>query len=156
MSVCCLFVKSCLRAKRPINPAYPKELNTLGDNLRKVRLDRDLSQSEVAKILKVTTDTITNWELNRHEPPTRLAKRIIEFIGYVPFDGYEQSIGRQLYLARLVSGMTQRQVAKKIGCNSSSVRYIELDQRRLQYRLRLSVTEFVESVLAKSSYRMPN
>lgn len=153
MWVCCLFVKSCLKAKRPLNPAYPSELKTLGDHLRKVRLDRGLSQSEVAKILQVTTDSVTGWELNRHEPPARLAKRIIEFIGYVPFDAYEQSIGRQLYLARLISGMTQRQVAKKIGCDPSSVRYIELDRRRLQYRLRQSVTEFVESVLVKSTYR---
>ncbi|MCB9284591.1 MAG: helix-turn-helix transcriptional regulator [Lewinellaceae bacterium] len=70
------------RAKRPVNPAYPAELNTLGDHLRKARLDRGLSQPEVARILQVTSDTVTGWELNRHKPRGKSARVIIEFLGY--------------------------------------------------------------------------
>lgn len=119
-----------LIAKKPVNTAYPISLTTLGDHLRKVRLDRGLSQHQVAKLLQVTTDTITGWELNRYEPQARLAKRIIKFLGYLPFKTEDLSIGGKLYLARLISGMTQEQIAAKLGCDESNLRYIELDQRR--------------------------
>ena len=80
----CIFVNLTLKCKRPINPAYPASVNTLGDHLRKVRLDRELSQPQVAKLLKVTTDTVTGWELNRHEPQQRFRQRIFRFFGYKP------------------------------------------------------------------------
>jgi transcriptional regulator with XRE-family HTH domain len=125
----CIFVNLTLRCKRPINPAYPKELVTLGDHLREVRLNRGLSQYQVAKALKATTNTVTGWELNRYEPQARLAKRIIHFLGYLPFKTEDLSIGSKLYHARLISGMTQEQVAKEIGCDESNLRYIELGLR---------------------------
>jgi transcriptional regulator with XRE-family HTH domain len=83
----------------------------------------------VAKLLKVTTDSVTGWELNRYEPQARLAKRIIHFLGYFPFNTEELSIGSKLYYARLISGMTHEQVAKEIGCDESNLRYIELGLR---------------------------
>ncbi len=119
-----------LIAQKPINMAYPTTPNTLGDHLRKVRLDRGLSQPQVAKLLKVTTDTITGWELNRYAPQARLAKRVIQFLGYFPFKTEDLSIGSGLHLARLVCGKTQKQVAELIGCDASNLRYIELDKRR--------------------------
>lgn len=83
----CIFVNLTLKCKRPINPAYPVKLETLGDHLRKVRLDRGMSQGEVARLLQVTTDTITGWELNRHKPQARAIKLIYRFLGYNPHFG---------------------------------------------------------------------
>ncbi len=125
----CIFVNLTLRCKRPINQAYPKQLLTLGDHLRTVRLDRGLSQPQMAKLLKVTTDTVTGWELNRYEPQARLAKEIIKFLSYLPFQEQNCSIGRQLYLARLVLGHSQDQAALKMGCDESNLRCIELGKR---------------------------
>lgn len=39
------------------------------------------------------------------------------------------SIGKQLYFARLISGKTQNEVAKTIGCDASNLRRIELGRR---------------------------
>ena len=139
----CLVVKTSLKAKKPTNPTYPSELNTLGDHLRKTRLDRGLSQSDVAKIIGVTTDTITGWELNRHEPTAKFAKAIIALLGYFPFEFDNLSLGRQLYYARLVSGMTQKQTAKLIGCDESNLRHIELDQRKPQAKIREGIQEYI-------------
>ena len=75
--------------KKPKHKDYPKELKTLGDHLRKVRLDRGFSQPEVAKILGVVTDTVTCWELNRNTPTAKFAKKILEFIGYIPIDWFD-------------------------------------------------------------------
>ena len=141
----CIFVNLTLKCKRPINPAYPKELKTLGAHLRAMRLDRCLSQSEVAKILKVTPNTVTGWELNRHQPPARLARKIIQFLGYIPFNGEGLSLGKKLYYARLLSGKTQEQVAAKIGCDESNLRYIELDRRRPGNRTLLKIQRFIDA-----------
>ena len=128
----------------PINPAYPTKLNTLGDHLRKVRFDRGLSQPDVAKILKVTTDSIIGWELNRNHPTSKFAKAVINFLGYFPFTGDDHSFGEQLYYARLITGQTQRQVADQIGCDESNLRYIELGQRNPQPKTLKKIQEYVK------------
>lgn len=142
----CIVVNAHFKAKKPQNPAFPVILETIGDHLRKKRLDMGLSQPEVAKILKVTPNTITGWELNRHQPPARLAKRIIQFLGYLPFQDEAVSIGKKLYFARLISGKTQEQVAVKIGCDESNLRYIELDKRRPGKRTIVKIQNFIEGV----------
>jgi DNA-binding XRE family transcriptional regulator len=62
-----------LSAKRPPNSAYPKTLVTLGDHLRKRRLDVGLFQKDVAVAIGVDTMTICNWEKGRTEPELRFA-----------------------------------------------------------------------------------
>lgn len=141
----CIFVNLTLKCKRPINAAYPSSLNTLGDHLRKVRLDRGLSQPQVAKLLKVTPDTVTGWELNRHQPPARLAKGIIRFLGYLPFKDEEVSLGKKLHFARLLSGKTQEQVAIRIGCDESNLRQIELDKRKPGKKILLKIERFIDA-----------
>jgi DNA-binding XRE family transcriptional regulator len=73
-----------LRCKRPRNPAYPVETITLGDHIRKTRLDRELTQNQVATMIGVATDTITNWELNRNSPRKSYYSAIYDFLGKVP------------------------------------------------------------------------
>ena len=145
----CIFVNLTLKCKRPINPAYPKQLKTLGDHLRTVRLDRGLSQPEVAKLLKVNPDTVTGWELNRHEPPARLAKRIIQFLGYVPENGGQKSLGNRLRQARQILGHTQEQAAKRMSCDESNIRYIELEKRKPQKNTSQIIERYIWSAEQK-------
>ena len=132
-----------LKGIKPSNPAYPKELKTLGDHLRKVRLDRELSQPEVARMFNVTPDTVTGWELNRHEPPARLAMRIIAFLGFCPYQG--KSPRKELKYARLITGKTQREVAEMIGCDASNLRYIELGTRKPTPKTLEKIREFINA-----------
>jgi len=73
-----------LRCKRPKYTAYPTELNTIGDHLRKTILDRELIQYQVATEIGVRTDTITYWELNRNQPRVFFYLNINDFLGFVP------------------------------------------------------------------------
>ena len=73
-----------LKAIKPERKPYPKELITYGDHLRKKRLDLNLSQPQVAKIINVTTESITNWKLNRNEPNLNHIPKIILFLEYTP------------------------------------------------------------------------
>jgi transcriptional regulator with XRE-family HTH domain len=73
-----------LKSTKPISDQYPKEINTLGDHIRKRRLDLGLLQREVAEKIGVTKATIYHWERQRTQPEIRFIARIIEFLGYDP------------------------------------------------------------------------
>lgn len=143
----CYVVNIRLRTIRPVNPAYPVELKTLGDHLRKTRLDQELSQSNVASILQVNTDTVATWEMNRHKPTAKFTKSIISFLRFVPFTFEGQSLGRQLYYARHITGHTQKQAAELIGCDASNLRSIELDQRSPLTRTYEKIQNYIDSSL---------
>lgn len=101
--------KCQFRVKKPKNPAYPAELNTLGDHLRKIRLDRRLSQPEVARILNVCPDTVFHWESNEHEPTVQYASRIIAFLGYFPFSFESAPLEKQLYYVSMQANAVEFQ-----------------------------------------------
>lgn len=95
----------------------------------------------------MTTDTVTGWEMNRHEPPAKHARDIISFLGYIPFYEEGQSIGKRLQIARMVMGKTQAEVAKQIGVDESNLRWIELGTRKPFHKTREKIEKFVEEVL---------
>ncbi|MFN0214168.1 MAG: multiprotein-bridging factor 1 family protein [Saprospiraceae bacterium] len=93
---------------------------------------------------------VTNWELNRNQPTVKFAKTIIDFIGYIPFNVEDCSLGKQLYYARLITGKTQREVAAEIGCDSSNLRYIELGLGIPQSKTREKIDRFI--MMAQTNY----
>ena len=58
----------------------------LGDNLRKLRTERNLIQQEVADFLKVKRVTYTQYELNKREPDNETLQRLATFFGVTPND----------------------------------------------------------------------
>ena len=83
-----------------------------------------LLQKEIAKRLCMTTDTITNWELNRTESGIRCYPAIIDFIGYVPFS-MGKTCPEKLKAYRMVKGLSQRKLAKEIGVDETTLRVWE-------------------------------
>src|SRR6266571_3713916 len=57
---------------------------TVGDYLRKRRLDLGLRQRDVARFLHVDPMTVNNWERDRTSPNSRLREAIITFLGSAP------------------------------------------------------------------------
>ncbi len=84
-----------LRARKPRNPAYPEHLNTLGDHIRARRLDLGMHQKDVARIVNVTTSSVTNWEKNRTSPRLYLLSKIIEFLCCDPVQSGATSLGEK-------------------------------------------------------------
>jgi len=115
------FCQVSLKAKKPLPKAYPKELKTLGDHLRKKRLELGLLQKDVAKILGVSQDTIYNWENNRTSPGFRSIPKIIKFLGYIPYDIQGLSPGEEFRLLRRTLGLSQEKLAKKLGIDPSTL-----------------------------------
>lgn len=78
------FCHVTLRARRPLPPGYPTALTTVGDHLRKRRLDLGLSFKQAAARLGVHFTTLMNWELRQREPAARFTPAVVRFLGYDP------------------------------------------------------------------------
>jgi len=128
-----------LKSKKPNKKPYPKELITYGDHLRKKRLDLNLSQPQVAKIINVTTDCITNWELNRHNPELSYIPKIISFLEYTPAIN-ENPIKKY----RMEKGLTQKELAKILEIDP---RTLSRTERERSQKLSNRVKEKLNSIV---------
>ena len=120
---------------KPSPLPYPRELRTLGDHLRKRRLDLGLLQRDVAEILAVDKMSVCNWEVNRTSPALRFVPRIVEFLGYVPDDSQPESLGQQIVAVRRRLGLNQRIVAEKLDVDPSTLGRWERGKGRPSRRL---------------------
>jgi transcriptional regulator with XRE-family HTH domain len=91
----------------------PKTI-TLGDYLRKKRLDLGLRQKDLAEILNSTNDAINYWENNLKKPSIRFLPKIVQFIGYCPYQP-SLSIAQKLIIWRAFNGISQHRMAELIG-----------------------------------------
>jgi transcriptional regulator with XRE-family HTH domain len=116
------------RGQTPEDPAYPRELKTLGDHLRKCRLDLGLLQRDVAGQLGVDTATITNWELGHSLPTLRWLPGIIRFLGYDPrLD--PKTIGQALRYYRHGQGLSQQELAIRLTVDPGTLARWEREER---------------------------
>jgi transcriptional regulator with XRE-family HTH domain len=115
------FCHISLKGRKPLPKAYPKELKTPGDHLRKRRLDLKLLQKEVAEKLGVDEATIYNWENNRSSPKLHYIPKIIEFLGYVPFNGEPKTLGERIVNYRCLLGITQKELARQLVIDPSTL-----------------------------------
>lgn len=80
----CFFANLILTVKRPLPDKYPIEPKTIGEHIRKRRMDLKMTQKELSRKLGVTEDTITYWEVERSQPQKKFYSSIISFLKYVP------------------------------------------------------------------------
>jgi transcriptional regulator with XRE-family HTH domain len=111
------FCHTSLKTCKPLSQDYPKNLKTLGDHLRKRRLDQKLLQREVGFQLGVDEATINNWETNRTSPSLSHIPKILKFIGYVPWQASKEDIK----MRRQFLGISQEFLAKQIGVDPGTL-----------------------------------
>lgn len=63
--------------------SYAEDPVSIGDHIRKKRLQLKLCQIDVAGICGVSEDRIRNWEKNRSTPQIQFFPRVINFLGYI-------------------------------------------------------------------------
>jgi transcriptional regulator with XRE-family HTH domain len=119
------------RAKAP-SESPSQELKTLGDHLRKRRLDLKLLQRQVALLLGVEEATIWNWENNRSSPKLHYIPRIVRFLGYVPFYGEPKTLGEKIINYRRLSGITRKELANRLGVDPGTLARWERNEGRPQ------------------------
>lgn len=84
-------------------------------------MDSKLLQKDVAKIFGVTEGCITNWEKNRSIPQIQYFPRIIQFLGYLPFDFDLATLPGKLKAYRNIKGMSQKRLGKILDVDGATV-----------------------------------
>lgn len=100
----------------------PRKLQTLGDHIRKRRIERGMLQREVAAVLDVDESSVNAWERNRHQPVLRVHPAIAAFLGYEP-DAVPQDapIGFRIASKRRRLGISRRQLATEVGVDEGTI-----------------------------------
>jgi DNA-binding transcriptional regulator YiaG len=133
-----------LEAQKPETRPYPKELKTMGDHIRKRRLDLGLLQRQAAAQIGVTDSCIWNWESNTTEPELHCLPRSIQFLGSNPLPS-PTSIVEKLVAFRTRRGIRQTVFAKLIGIDTSTLARWERGEREPTGRVLENVTRFLKT-----------
>ena len=133
-----------LKTLKPRNPAYPEHLVTLGDHIRKRRLDLGLHQKDVARQVNATTSTVTNWEENRTSPRLYLLPKIIEFLGYDPLQSNATTLGERIKQYRIQKGLSLRKLAKGLGIDPGTLARWEGGEVKPRGRMKERMTRFLK------------
>ncbi len=79
------------RVRCPIGPyfteknGYPTSPKTIGEMIRKRRLDLGLRQAEAAKTIGCDKMTVVNWEKGHRAPRINHLSGVVKFLGFDPF-----------------------------------------------------------------------
>ena len=144
-----------LTTRKPLPPGYPRHFRTVGDHLRKRRLDLGLLQKEVADKLGAEETTIYNWETNRTSPRVRFIPKIIAFLGYAPYDTQSGTLGKRIVTLRRAMGLTQKELARRLIVDASTLGRWEREEGRPSKKLMPRVKAIFAALLPAAA-RRPN
>lgn len=99
-----------VQIKQVFPKGYPVSPVSIGEHIRKKRIDCNLHQQDVAELFGVTESTLWNWE-HGTTPLVRYMPKIVEFLGYEPFSVPEGLVGR-LWRFKRLSGFTFDQLGE--------------------------------------------
>ena len=100
---------------------HPKNLTTIGEHVKKKRIDLRLLQKEVAERIGVSEDCITLWENNRSIPQVKFMPKIIQFLEYIPVKINTETLGGKVKAYRYLKGLSHKKFGKLLGVDASSV-----------------------------------
>jgi transcriptional regulator with XRE-family HTH domain len=138
------FCQLQLHAPKPLSRSYQQVVVTLGDHIRKRRLDLGLLQREVAEQLGATTLSVTNWEKNHTEPELRFLPAIIRFLGAWHM-AEPATLADQIRTARLVRGMSQKKMAELLELDPGTIARYEHGLRQPRGSYREKILDFLRS-----------
>ncbi len=94
--------------------------------------------------LGVHESTIINWEKGLCEPSVRMIPRIVDFLGYCPYEPPPQTLGEKLEAARRRLGLTKSKLANRLGVDPGTLSRWEEGVREPRGRLRVIVDLFLQ------------
>jgi transcriptional regulator with XRE-family HTH domain len=141
------FCKVTLRRMRcPHGPyfiqvkGYPANPKTIGEAIRKRRLDLGLRQIDVATLIGCDETTVVHWEKDRANPRLSHIPGIIQFLGHNPLPG-GGTIGEGLIAHRKSRGLTQKEFAGQVHVDPSTLAKWERGEREPRGRYADAVNE---------------
>ncbi len=134
---------------------YPKVPTRIGEHIRKARMDRNLTQLAVSTIFRVSEQTILHWEKDLTEPELVHIPKIIEFLGYMPFERPPiEDVVRNLDFYKKVNGLSYERLAKVMNRHPEQLTdwisgRIKPSQKNLQL-----IAKFLDETVG-STYKQP-
>jgi transcriptional regulator with XRE-family HTH domain len=118
----------------------------LGEHLRRVRLDRGLSQRQAAEAIGCHSTALLHWEKGTAEPGLRSLPAILRFLGYDPRPE-PRTFGGRLRAAREAEGLTARDLSRRLGLDPGTLAAWETDAGpRPRPRIRRVFERYLASV----------
>jgi len=108
--------------KKPNVPQYNSDPQTIGEHIRKKRIEGKLLQKQVAEQFNISEDTLTYWENERSHPQVHHYPAIISFLGYYPFDHETDSLAGKLKQIRYSYGLNFKQCANRLAVSVDAVK----------------------------------
>ena len=139
-----------LRAKKPVSKAYPSSLKTIGDHIRKRRLDLNLTQKQAAEKLGVDEASVWNWEKGEVLPLARQIPPITSFLEYDPFSLDGDSLADELKRYCATHGLTQKELARQIGIDPATLSRIQKGGHKSFKSIISKVASFIDSRAARN------
>lgn len=97
----------------------PKETDfeprTVGEHIKKKRLELGITQKEAGERMGVTQFTVINWEYDLRKPAIHHVPAICQFLGYDPEPPAPKTLPERLAAKRRELGWTQKDAARKLG-----------------------------------------
>jgi transcriptional regulator with XRE-family HTH domain len=122
----------------------------LGGEIRKRRLDLNLRQIDVAKIIGCDEMTMVNWEKGYASPRIHHMPKVVEFLRFNPLQKCD-TLARQIVSHRKARGITQKDFARQLGVDPSTLARWERGERMPKGRHAF----VIESGLGISSFPFP-
>ena len=112
-------------------------------------MDRGLWQKHVASEVGCSKASLTNWEKGHAEPELRFLPAILRFLGYDPRPE-PASFGGRIRAAREATGLSERELARRLGLDPGTLAAWERDEIRRPYpRIRRVFERWLSSVGAE-------
>ncbi len=109
------------QAKRPDPQGYPQEPKTIGEHLKKRRMDLGLYQAEAAQLIGVSEDCFCYWENERNQPRLYQYPAIIRFLEYYPQVHETETLGGKITRYKRMQGMNNRAFGGICGVDAGTV-----------------------------------
>ena len=106
---------------KPLNNKLIENPGTLGEKIKNRRLELQLLQKDISIIIGVCESTITLWETNTVKPFYKYYPKILQFLGYWPFDFDETTLGGKIAKYQYMHGLSQKMLAKRLGIDESTL-----------------------------------
>ena len=114
------------------------DLRTVGDHLKRRRMDLEVQQKQLADELGVKAWNLRLWEAGRSRPAIRYWPAIIHFLGYEPWPE-TRLLSERLLALRRSRGWSQTRLAEELGTIQCVVAAWETDEHKptAQFRRRI-------------------
>jgi DNA-binding XRE family transcriptional regulator len=131
---------------KPYGKAFSENPQTLGEHIRKARIERRLLQKEVASYIGITENCLNYWENNKTAPQLQHMPKIISFLGYLPFDCDTNTLGGKMKAYRLRNGLSYDQLGNLLQADPKQVREWETGKHIPAWKNMERLSEFIPDI----------